>query len=231
MSEKKNEKSKLFNFDEAINNIELQQTGMIRDRIRFEIIRISLERSYSKHEITFDEYFDFKRRLIECEVKELERKYSVKCCVSISQLTDVESTLLEQSMEKTYDIDIWHSRPGDVIRHKLIDYTIIRFVENNDQFFVLTYNHNTNSFELISEYDCNFKFRILYSISEDEKVKTLFTPAINEVFEILFRRFKHIIKFSNSDSETFCKAFESELKKRNISLKEQLKELIKKYQK
>lgn len=94
MSEEKNEKSKLFNFDEAINNIELQQTGIIRDRIRFEIIRISLEKSYSKHEMTFDEYFEFKRRLIRCEVKELEWKYRVKCCVSISELSDINSTLL-----------------------------------------------------------------------------------------------------------------------------------------
>lgn len=134
-------------------------------------------------------------------------------------------------MEKTYNIDIWYLRPGDLIRYKLVDYTIIRFVNNNDHFFVLMYNHNTNSFELISEYNLNFKFRILYSIPEDEKIKTLFTPTINEVFEILFKKFKDNINFSNSDLETFCKDFESELKNKNISLKEQLKEINKKYNK
>lgn len=92
MSEKKNEKSKLFTFNEAINNFEQQE--IIRDGIWFENIRILLERSYSKNEITFDDYFNFKRRLIRCEIKELERKYHVKCCVSISELTDVESTIL-----------------------------------------------------------------------------------------------------------------------------------------
>ncbi len=93
MSEKKNENSKPFNFDEAIKVFELHQIGR-RDWILFENIRIFLERSYSKHEISFDEYFEFKRRLIRCEVKVLEKKYHVKCCVSISELTDVESTLL-----------------------------------------------------------------------------------------------------------------------------------------
>ena len=134
-------------------------------------------------------------------------------------------------MEKTYNIDIWYSRPGDLIRYKLVDYIIIRFVNNNDRFFVLMYNHNTNSFELISESNLNFKFRILYSISEDEKIKTLFTPTINEVFEILLKKFKDIINISNSDLETFCKDFEFELNNKNISLKEQLKEINKKYNK
>ena len=134
-------------------------------------------------------------------------------------------------MEKTYNIDIWYLRPGDLIRYNLVDYTIIRFVNNNDHFFVLMYNHNTNSFELISEYNLNFKFRILYSIPEDEKIKTLFTSTINEVFEILFKKFKDIINFSNSDLKTFCKDFEFELKNKNISLKEQLKEINKKYNK
>lgn len=134
-------------------------------------------------------------------------------------------------MKKTYNIDIWYLRPGDLIRYKLVDYMIIRFVENNDRFFVLMYNYNTNSFELISEYNLNFKFRLIYSISEDEKIKTLFTPNINEVFEILFKKFQDIINLSNSDLETFCKNFEFELKNKNISLKEQLKEINKKYNK
>ena len=134
-------------------------------------------------------------------------------------------------MSKSYDIDIWYSRPGDLIHYKLVDYTIIRIVKNNDRFFVLMYNHNTNSFELISESNLNFKFRIIYSISEDEKSKTLFTPTINEVFEILFKKFKDIINISNSDLETFCKDFEFELNNKNISLKEQLKEINKKYNK
>lgn len=134
-------------------------------------------------------------------------------------------------MEKTYNIDIWYLTPGDIIRYKLVDYTIIRFVENNDHFFVLMYNHNTNSFELISEYNLNFKFRILYSIPKDETDKTLFTHTINEVFEILFKKFKDNINFSNSDLKIFCKDFEFELKNKNISLKEEIKELIKKYNK
>ena len=134
-------------------------------------------------------------------------------------------------MSKSYNIDIWYSRPGDLIRYKLVDYTIIRFVNNNDHFLVLMYNHNTNSFELISESNLNFKFRILYSISEDKKIKTLFTSTINEVFEILLKKFKDIINISNSDLETFCKDFEFELNNKNISLKEQLKEINKKYNK
>ncbi len=134
-------------------------------------------------------------------------------------------------MEKTYNIDIWYSSTGDLIRYKLVDYTIIRFVENNGHFFVLMYNHYTNSFELISEDNLNFKFRILYTISEDEKIKTLFTPTINEVFEILFKKFKDINNLSNSDLETFCKDFELELKNKNISLKEQIKQLNKNHQK
>ena len=68
-------------------------------------------------------------------------------------------------------------------------------------------------------------------ISEDEKIKTLFTPTINEVFKILFKKFKDIINISNSDLETFCKDFEFELNNKNISLKEQLKEINKKYNK
>ena len=98
-------------------------------------------------------------------------------------------------MSKSYNIDIWYSRPGDLIRYKLVDYTIIRFVNNNDHFLVLMYNHNTNSFELISESNLNFKFRILYSISEDKKIKTLFTSTINEVFEILLKNSKILLIF------------------------------------
>ena len=93
MSEKKNENSKPFDFDKAINVFEQQEIG-IRDRITFESIRFFLERSYSKNEITFDDYFNFKRRLIQCEVKDLEKKYNVKCCVSISEISDINSTLL-----------------------------------------------------------------------------------------------------------------------------------------
>ena len=127
--------------------------------------------------------------------------------------------------------DIWYLSVGDIIRYNLVDYTVIRFVENDDDFFILLYNHNTKSFELIPEDKLNFKFRILYSISEEEKIKTLFTSAINEVFDILFKKFKDIIDFSNSDLETFCKDFEFELKNKNISLKEQLEEINKKYNK
>jgi hypothetical protein len=134
-------------------------------------------------------------------------------------------------MDKTYNIDIWYLRPGDFIRYNLVDYTVIRFVENDDDFFVLMYNHYTKSFELISEDKLNFKFRILYSISEEEKIKTLFTPAVIEVFEILFKKFKDIIDFSDSDLETFCKDFEFELKNKNISLKEKIEEINKKYNK
>lgn len=77
--------------DKAIEVIELRGDESEDD---IESIRVWVESSYSKNEITFDEYFDFKRRLINCEVKKLEKKYHVKCCVSISELTDVESTLL-----------------------------------------------------------------------------------------------------------------------------------------
>ena len=134
-------------------------------------------------------------------------------------------------MDKTYNIDIWYLRPGDFIRYNLVDYTVIRFVENDDDFFVLMYNYYTKSFELIPEDKLNFKFRLLYSISEEEKIKTLFTPAIIEVFEILFKKFKDIIDFSDSDLETFCKDFEFELKNKNISLKEKIEEINKKYNK
>ena len=134
-------------------------------------------------------------------------------------------------MDKTYNIDIWYLRPGDFIRYNLVDYTVIRFVENDDDFFVLMYNYYTKSFELIPEDKLNFKFRLLYSISEEDKIKTLFTPAIIEVFEILFKKFKDIIDFSDSDLETFCKDFEFELKNKNISLKEKIEEINKKYNK
>lgn len=131
-------------------------------------------------------------------------------------------------MDKTYNIDIWYLRPGDFIRYNLVDYTVIRFVENDDDFFVLMYNYYTKSFELIPEDKLNFKFRILYSISEEEKIKTLFTPDIIEVFEILFKKYKDINDFSDSDLETFCKDFEFELKNKNISLKEKIEEINKK---
>ena len=134
-------------------------------------------------------------------------------------------------MDKTYNIDIWYLRPGDFIRYNLVDYTVIRFVENDDDFFVLMYNYYTKSFELIPEDKLNFKFRLLYSISEEEKIKTLFTPDVIEVFEILFKKFKDIIDFSDSDLETFCKDFEFELKNKNISLKEKIEEINKKYNK
>lgn len=134
-------------------------------------------------------------------------------------------------MDKTYNIDIWYLRPGDFIHYNLVDYTVIRFVENDDDFFVLMYNYYTKSFELIPEDKLNFKFRILYSISEEEKIKTLFIPGIIEVFEILFKKFKDIIDFSDSDLETFCKDFEFELKNKNISLKEKIEEINKKYNK
>lgn len=131
-------------------------------------------------------------------------------------------------MDKAYNIDIWYLRPGDFIRYNLVDYTVIRFVENDDDFFVLMYNYYTKSFELIPEDKLNFKFRILYSISEEEKIKTLFTPDIIEVFEILFKKYKDINDFSDSDLETFCKDFEFELKNKNISLKEKIEEINKK---
>ena len=131
-------------------------------------------------------------------------------------------------MDKAYNIDIWYLRPGNFIRYNLVDYTVIRFVENDDDFFVLMYNYYTKSFELIPEDKLNFKFRILYSISEEEKIKTLFTPDIIEVFEILFKKYKDINDFSDSDLETFCKDFEFELKNKNISLKEKIEEINKK---
>ena len=90
MSEKKNEKvfSKGgYPINKAIEVIELLielQGEELEDDI--EIIRLWAKSSYSKNEISFDEYFNFKRRLISCEVKKLEKKYHVKCCVSISEL-------------------------------------------------------------------------------------------------------------------------------------------------
>ena len=127
--------------------------------------------------------------------------------------------------------DIWYLTVGDIIRYNLVDYTVIRFVENDDDFFILLYNHNTNDFELISEDNLNFKFRILYTISEHEKVETFFTKEINEVFEEMFKKFKDILDFDDSDLKKFCKEFESALIKKNISLKEKIKEINKKYQK
>ena len=127
--------------------------------------------------------------------------------------------------------DIWYLTVGDIIRYNLVDYTVIRFVENDDDFFILLYNHNTNNFELISEDNLNFKFRILYTISEHEKVETFFTKEINEVFEEMFKKFKDILDFDDSDLKKFCKEFESALIKKNISLKEQLEEINKKYNK
>jgi len=127
--------------------------------------------------------------------------------------------------------DIWYLTVGDIIRYNLVDYTVIRFVENDDDFFILLYNHNTNNFELISEDNLNFKFRILYTISEHEKVETFFTKEINEVFEEMFKKFKDILDFDDSDLKKFCKEFESTLIKKNISLKEKIKEINKKYNK
>ena len=127
--------------------------------------------------------------------------------------------------------DIWYLTVGDIIRYNLVDYTVIRFVENDDDFFILLYNHNTNDFELISEDNLNFKFRILYTISEHEKVETFFTKEINEVFEEMFKKFKDILDFDDSDLKKFCKEFESALIKKNISLKDKIKQLNQKYQK
>lgn len=127
--------------------------------------------------------------------------------------------------------DIWFLTVGDIIRYNLVDYTVIRFVENDDDFFILLYNHNTNSFELISEDNLNFKFRILYTISVHEKVETFFTKEINEVFEEMFKKFKDILDFDESDLKKFCKEFDSILIKKNISLKEKIKEINKKYNK
>ena len=118
MSEKKNEK--VFSKDgypinKAIEVIELWGEELEDD---IESIRLWAESSYSKNEISFDEYFNFKRRLISCEVKKLEKKYHIKCCISISKLTDINSAILGWFMKKTYNIDIWYSRPGDFIRYK-----------------------------------------------------------------------------------------------------------------
>jgi hypothetical protein len=68
--------------DKAIEVIELRGDESEDD---IESIRVWVESSYSKNEITFDEYFDFKQRLIKCEVKKLEKKYHVKCCISIKR--------------------------------------------------------------------------------------------------------------------------------------------------
>ena len=127
--------------------------------------------------------------------------------------------------------DIWYLTVGDIIRYNLVDYTVIRFVENDDDFFILLYNHNNNNFELISEDNLNFKFRILYTISEHEKVETFFTKEINEVFEEMFKKFKDILDFDDSDLKKFCKEFESDLIKKNISLKDKIIKLNQKYQK
>ena len=92
MSEKENEKVSLSSpINKAIEVVELRGEELEDD---IESIRLWIENAYSSNAISFDEYFDFKRRLISCEVKKLEKKYHVKCCVSISELTDVESTLL-----------------------------------------------------------------------------------------------------------------------------------------
>jgi len=127
--------------------------------------------------------------------------------------------------------DIWYLTVGDIIRYNLVDYTVIRFVENDGDFFILLYNHNNNDFELISEDNLNFKFRILYTISEHEKVETFFTKEINEVFEEMFKKFKDILDFDDSDLKKFCKEFESALIKKNISLKDKIIKLNQKYQK
>lgn len=127
--------------------------------------------------------------------------------------------------------DIWYLTVGDIIRYNLIDYTVIRFVEIDDDFFILLYNQNTNNFELISEDNLNFKFRIIYTISEHEKVETFFAKEINEVFEEMFKKFKDILDFDDSDLKKFCKEFDSILIKKNISLKDKIKQLNQKYQK
>lgn len=95
MSEKKNEKvfSKNGNpINKAIEVIEFRGEELEDD---IESVRLWVESSYSKNEIPFDEYFDFKRRLISCEVKKLEKKYRVKCCVAISDLSENDFILLE----------------------------------------------------------------------------------------------------------------------------------------
>lgn len=94
MSEKKNEKvfsKRGYPINKAIEVIELRGEELEDD---IESIRLWVESSYSKNEISFDEYFNFKRRLISCEVEKLEKKYHVKCCVSISELTDIETLIL-----------------------------------------------------------------------------------------------------------------------------------------
>ena len=93
MFENKNEKvsSKGNSINKAIEVIEFRGEELKDD---IENVRLWVESSYSKNEISFDEYFDFKRRLINCEVKKLEKKYHVKCCVSISELTDIETSIL-----------------------------------------------------------------------------------------------------------------------------------------
>lgn len=127
--------------------------------------------------------------------------------------------------------DIWYLTVGDLIQYNSINYTVIRFVENIDDYFLLLYNHTNDTFELISEDNLNFKFKILYTISEHEKVETFFTKEINEVFEEMFKKFKDILDFDELDLKKFCKEFDSFLIKKNISLKEKIKEINKKYQK
>lgn len=94
MSEKKNKKvfSKGDPINKAIEVIELRGEELEDD---IESVRLWVESSYSSNEISFDEYFDFKRRLISCEVKKLEKKYRVKCCVTISDLSENDFILLE----------------------------------------------------------------------------------------------------------------------------------------
>ena len=95
MSEKKNEKvySKGgYPINKAIEIIELRGEELEDD---IESVRLWTESSYSKNEISFDEYFDFKRRLFSCEIKKLEKKYRVKCCVTISDLSENDFILLE----------------------------------------------------------------------------------------------------------------------------------------
>lgn len=129
-------------------------------------------------------------------------------------------------MEKTYNIDIWYLRPNDIIRFKLVDYTIVRFVKNDDDFFLLMYNHYTNAFEIISEDVLNFKFRVLYTNESDnnEEAKYLFDPKINDVFETLYHKFKNTDLSENEFLTKFCKDFDTLLNEKNISLKEKIKE-------
>ena len=127
--------------------------------------------------------------------------------------------------------DIWYLTVGDLIQYNSKNYTVIRFVENIDDYFLLLYNHIDDTFELISEDNLDFKFKILYTISEHEKVETFFTKEINEVFEEMFKKFKDILDFDESDLKKFCKEFDSILIKKNISLKDKIKQLNQKYQK